>query len=157
MSEDDYPERLEDERLLEGLRLLLARDYFEAHEALEEPWQELERGGAYKRVLQALIQLCVSLEHLRRDNALGAFNVWQKAKQNLKGAPPIVAGVQVLGWSEEVARFFSRCELADRVRQRLEGGVAAGAEHLDADQFSPLPPLAEWPVPVLDEELSARL
>ena len=51
----------------------MARDYFEAHEALEDPWREMERGEAWADVLQGLIQLAVALEHLKRDNSLGAF------------------------------------------------------------------------------------
>src|SRR5690606_23946329 len=74
-SRDAFPTRCEDPRLLEGLRLLLARRWYDAHEALEGPWGELEP-GPWREVLQGLIQQCVALEHLRRDNALGAFNVW---------------------------------------------------------------------------------
>lgn len=142
---------------MEGLRLLLARDYFEAHEALEDPWREMERGEAWADVLQGLIQLAVALEHLKRDNWMGAFNVWQKAKAKLRKAPEWAAGIGVSAWSEAVGEHMTRSGLAERVKFQLEGGIAAGEEHIQASSLPPLPPAEEWPVPSLSEELQARL
>lgn len=151
------PDQIQDPRILEGLRLLLARDYFEAHEALEDPWREMERGEAWADVLQGLIQLAVALEHLKRDNSLGAFNVWQKAKGKLRKAPEWAGGIGVGPWAAAVEAHMTRSGLAERVKFQLEGGVAAGEEHLQANDLPPLPPAEEWPVPPLSEELAARL
>ena len=153
----DLPERVDDPRVLEGLRLLVAREYFEAHEGLEAAWRELERGEPWADVLQGLIQLAVALEHLKRDNALGAFNVWQKARGKLRKAPEWVAGIGVQAWASAVAEHFKRCGIAERVKFLLEGGVADGAAHIEASSLPPLPPPEEWPIPELTDELAARI
>jgi predicted metal-dependent hydrolase len=153
----ELPARIQDERVLRGLALLEAREYFAAHEALEERWRELEAGDPWRDAMQGMIQLSVALEHMRRDNALGAFNVWQRSKAKLKGVPEQVAGIDILAWSQAVEAHMATCGIADRVKAQLEGGVAAGEEHMDAASFPALPPLADWPVPVFDAELSARL
>ncbi|MBL4846231.1 MAG: DUF309 domain-containing protein [Planctomycetes bacterium] len=153
----DLPERVDDPRVLEGLRLLLTRRYFEAHESLEESWSEMERGEPWADVLQGLIQLSVALEHLKRDNAMGAFNVWQKSRAKLRKAPDWVAGIGVADWAEAVATHFTRCGIAERVKFLLEGGVADGAAHIEEASLPPLPPDDEWPIPELREELAARI
>lgn len=153
----ELPARIEDPRLLAGLRLLVGRDYFAAHEALEDPWRELEQGSLWKDVLQGLIQLCVALEHLRRENWQGAFNVWQKSRAKLRRAPAEVAGLEVGAWAAAVAAHFGAAHLAERVKAQLEGGVADGEVHLDAAALPPVPPLEAWPIPSLSAELAARV
>lgn len=143
-----------DPRLEEGLRLLRARAWFDAHEAFEPVWHERE-AGPEREALQAVIQLCVALEHLRRGNALGCFNVWSRAKAKLAplakldGWDGVVDGIGVEAWCAAMGPFFEEARLADRVKAQLEGGVAAGAEHLDASAFPPLPPAEGWPLPPL--------
>ena len=155
---DAFPTRCDDPRLLEGLRLLCARRWYDAHEALEGPWGELEP-GPWREVLQALIQHCVALEHLRRDNALGAFNVWSRARGKLKGAPEWVAGIGVGPWGAALERFYAEADLATRVQTQLEGGVAA--EGLGPREgraaLADLPAAETWPVPPLDDALRAAL
>lgn len=144
--------------MLHGLALLRAREYFAAHEALEEAWRELEgREPAWRDVLQGLIQLAVALEHLRRDNALGAFNVWQRARGKLRKVPAWVAGIGVAEWGTRIEAHFGAAGLSERVKMQLEGGVAAGEEHIQASDLPPLPPPEAWPVPPLRNELVARL
>jgi hypothetical protein len=144
----------DDPRFLTGIELLRSRKWFDAHEALEDLWGETEP-GAWREFLQGLIQHAVALEHLQRGNALGCFNVWSKARGKLKALDDWVAGVGVGPWSEVLVRFYTDdVGLADRVRQQLEGGVAAGEEHID---MGALPPLETWPQPPLSSELEARL
>jgi hypothetical protein len=144
----------DDPRFLKGLRLIQSRKWFDAHEALEDLWRETEE-GAWRECLQGLIQQVVALEHLQRGNALGCFNVWSRARGKLKGLEDWVAGVGVGPWSELLVRFYTDdVNLADRVKQQLEGGVAAGDEHID---MGALPPQETWPLPPLTPELEARL
>ncbi len=70
-----------------GLSLARARRWFEAHEAFEDAWRE-ERAPARRSLLRALVHACVSLEHRRRDNAVGAALQLAKARARLAGADP---------------------------------------------------------------------
>lgn len=144
-----------DERFIKGMQQLLAREWFEAHESIEELWREIDEGETERRAaLQGIIQHAVALEHLQRGNALGAFNVWSRAKAKLAKLDPWSLGVGIGPWGEAIEAFYKEINLADRVRQQLEGGVAAGAEHLD---LPPLPAVETWPIPPLSDDLSESL
>ncbi len=67
----------------EFVRLFNAEMFFESHEALESLWRQngAVRGGVY----QALIQLAVALEHLKRGNLKGADSVFRRASGGLAG------------------------------------------------------------------------
>jgi len=142
-----------DPRLLEGLRLLRAREWFEAHEALEDLWRE-EPAGEWRDLLQTLIQHAVSLEHLKRGNALGTFKVWSRAKAKAAKLPEALNGIDLAGWGAALEAFYGEVDLAKRVQGQLEGGVAAGDEHI---QLEPLPADERWPIPSLAPELDALL
>ena len=58
------------ELLQEGIRLFNLGQFFECHEVLEQAW--LESSGEQKLFLQGLIQIAVSLHHLRQSNEAGA-------------------------------------------------------------------------------------
>lgn len=143
-----------DPRLLEGLRLARAREYFAAHEALEALWQD-EPEGPWREALQALIQLCVALEHLRRGNALGAFNVAGKARARLAELEPWQRGVGVGPFAAAVEAFWREAHLADRVKEQLGGAIPS--DDAPATPPPPLPPDEAWPIPPLDEALAAAL
>jgi predicted metal-dependent hydrolase len=142
-----------DPRLIAGLRRLLARKWFDAHESMEELWRETDESEVERRAaLQGIIQHAVALEHLQRGNALGAFNVWSRAKGKLAKVDPWALGVGIGEWGEAIEAFYKQVNLADRVRQQLEGGIAAGEEHLDLPD---LPALETWPIPPLSDDLAA--
>ena len=148
---------MSDAEFLAGVRLLRDRRYFEAHEALEEVWQPTPPGPR-REALQAVIQLAVALEHLRRGNANGCFALWNKARGRVAAGEDWTAeGLGVAGFLERTSAFLTgEAALADRVRAQLEGGVAADAEagHV---QVAPLPPDEAWPVPPLRDPLAAEL
>ena len=148
-----------DPRVIEGVRLIVARSWYDAHEALEGPWQERE-AGPDRDALQSVIQITVALEHLQRGNALGCFNVWNRARVKLKQLGPDHAWVDGIGvgdWNEALGPFFEEARLADRVKAGLEGGVTDGAEHLDVSTFPPLPVAERWPLPPLSDDLQQLL
>jgi predicted metal-dependent hydrolase len=65
----------------EFLRLFNEQEFFEAHDVLEEFWQEY---GEHDRTFyQGLIQVAVALEHARRGNAKGARGVLASARTRL--------------------------------------------------------------------------
>ena len=146
---------LDDARFLAGVALLRGGSWYAAHDALEAVWLGAE--GERRAFLGGLIHGAIAHEHLRRGNALGCFNVWSRAKarlaplEKLDGWDGVVDGVGVAAWCAAMGPFFEEARLADRVKAQLEGGIAAGAEHLDASAFPPLPPDEDWPLPPLSD------
>lgn len=70
-----------------GLALARARRWFEAHEALEDAWRaSLE--PRRRALLRALVHACVSLEHRRRGNEVGAALQLTKARARVAQADP---------------------------------------------------------------------
>lgn len=141
------PEDDLDAEVLEGLRHLLHREYFEAHEALEVAWRRAS--GTRRTVLQGLIQGAVALEHLRRGNPRGAWGQWGKARPKLLEGGRDAFGVGIAAWIEAMDTFFARIELDDR--KRVQKGEAPERT------FPPLPDESTWPLPPLDPGLAARL
>ncbi len=80
--------------LAEGLALLEASHWFEAHEVLESAWR-MTAYGAERTLLQALIQLAVSMEHARRGNLIGERGQWEKASAKLATLPDTCLGIDV--------------------------------------------------------------
>jgi predicted metal-dependent hydrolase len=130
---------LPDPRLLEGLRLLQAREWYQAHEEIEDAWRDTPP-GELRECLQGVIQLCVALEHLRRGNALGCHNVAGRARARLEALPPVVAGMRVHEWLAALETFFEAIGLAElSKRYRASQGFS--------DTTPPVtPPESEWPV-----------
>ncbi|MEZ6187146.1 MAG: DUF309 domain-containing protein [Planctomycetota bacterium] len=142
-----------DPRVLEGLRLLRARQWFDAHEELEAVWRE-EPAGEWREALQTLIQHAVALEHLKRGNALGTFKVWSRAKAKGAKLPAEVGGIALGAWAQALEAFYREVDLAQRVQGQLEGSVPAGDAPIE---LTPLPPEADWPLPRFSPDLEAQL
>lgn len=122
-----------DPRLAEGLRLLRARRWFDAHEAFEAIW--MKATGDERVVLQGLIHVAVAFEHLERGNPRGAHSQWRKAQQKLDRLGPRPWGIEIEVWRHAVAAFFDGIDL-ERRAQRPKGGPAEA-----------LPDRDTWPVP----------
>lgn len=133
-----------DPRVLSGLALLLDGQWFEAHEALELPWRD-EPPGPRRHHLQGLIQLAVSLEHLRRHNPRGAWGQWHKARGHLAGLSPTFDGVHSGAWVADLDRFYAAIDLDERSRRQVAREPAA--------DLPALPPWRTWPLPVLEPSL----
>ncbi|MCX5658917.1 MAG: DUF309 domain-containing protein [Planctomycetota bacterium] len=84
---------LEAQRFHHGLDLFNLGQFFEAHEAWEDLWHEAS--GERKRFYQGLIQVAVSLEHVRRGNARGVRSVYLSAREKFRGLPDVYRGVDV--------------------------------------------------------------
>lgn len=123
-----------DPRILEGIRLLRARQWYTAHEALESVW--LVARGDERAFLQALIHVAVSFEHLSRGNPRGAASQWQKAgpKLLLLGTHPF--DIDVDAWRAEIEQFFAAIDLERRARKQTSGAAP-----------ETLPDESTWPVP----------
>ena len=120
----------------EGVAMIQAGEWYEAHEVLEVPWRQAS--GDTKLAIQALIQAAVSLEHLRRGNPRGAWGQWNKARKKMDALPAVILGVRLSDWREALAEFYRRVDIDERSRR------AVARESMDG--LSPLPPVSEWPV-----------
>jgi predicted metal-dependent hydrolase len=77
----------------EGLRLFNAREYFEAHEALEDAWNAEE--GTIKNLYRGLLQIAVTYLHITRGNYHGAVKVYARSQKWLADIPSVCQGVHV--------------------------------------------------------------
>ena len=77
----------------EGLRLMNAGKYFEAHEALEAAWNEEK--GSVRELYRGILQIAVVYLHVTRRNYNGAVKVYGRSQKWLKDWPDICRGIQV--------------------------------------------------------------
>jgi predicted metal-dependent hydrolase len=80
-------------RAADGLRLFNAGDYFEAHEALEDAWND-ERGKV-RELYRGILQIAVVYLHITRGNYEGAVKVYARSQKWLKDWPDVCRGIQV--------------------------------------------------------------
>jgi predicted metal-dependent hydrolase len=113
---------------VEGLRLMKAGRYFEAHEALEAAWNEEK--GKVRDLYRGILQIAVVYLHITRLNYNGAIKVYIRSQRWLKDWPAICRGIYV----EELRRD---AKVAMMEVERL------GAERLSEFDRSLLKP-ARW-------------
>lgn len=77
----------------EGLRLMNAGKYFEAHEALEDAWNKEK--GSVRELYRGILQIAVVYLHITRRNYNGAVKVYGRSQKWLKDWPEICRGIQV--------------------------------------------------------------
>lgn len=77
----------------EGLRLFNAGEYFEAHEALEDAWNE-ERGPV-RDLYRGILQVAVVYLHITRRNYNGAIKVYLRSERWLRAWPETCRGIEV--------------------------------------------------------------
>lgn len=76
-----------------GIRLFNERQFFQAHEVLEDVWRAAP--AEEKKFLQGLIQLAVALHHHSRGNTVGAVSLLKRAARNLAAEPRQARGIRV--------------------------------------------------------------
>jgi hypothetical protein len=82
-----------DERYWKGIQCFNERDFFEAHEILEDFWREYRESD--RTYLQALIQVSAGLYHADAGNFKGARSQLAKGVQKLNQYQPSHQGVDV--------------------------------------------------------------
>ncbi len=86
--------------LEEGLALIRAGDYFEAHEELEDEWRDAP--AAERDFLQGLVHVAVAWLHAGRGNRPGCERQLEKAARRLDAYRPSHRGVDVAAVLEGV-------------------------------------------------------
>ncbi len=102
-----------------GVVLFNAGQWFDAHEAWEDLWHMAT--GRHRETLQGLIQLAVTMEHMRRGNPRGVINVFDASTRHLAGAPELFMGIELARLQREVG------ELVRQVRAMPEACLRPGA------------------------------
>lgn len=77
----------------EGVELFNEGEYFDAHEVWEDIWHMAS--GPRKLFYQGLIQVSVTLEHVRRGNPRGVRSVYESALAKFVGLPDVYMGVRI--------------------------------------------------------------
>ena len=112
---------------LRGFELFDAREYWHAHEALEEAW--LEEPGPIRHLYQGILQAGVVYLHVQRQNYRGVVKVHHRCRRWLDPFPAHCRGIDV---------GQLRADL-DAVMEEVE---RLGPENLDKFDHTLLKPLA---------------
>jgi len=98
----------------EGLRLFNAGEYFEAHEALEDAWNEEK--GQVRDLYRGILQIAVVYLHVTRRNYNGAIKVYGRSQKWLGDWPDVCRGIYV-----EELRRDAKTVIAEVQRLGAEG------------------------------------
>ena len=101
-------------KVLEGIRLFNAREFFEQHEALEEAW--LAEPGPGRDLYRGILQIGVGFYHLERQNFRGARNLLTYGMDRLAPFEPACRGVDVRGLRAAALRCREELERLGRDR-----------------------------------------
>ena len=94
-----------DPRYLEGIRCYNAREFYHAHEHLEDLWHEW--GPPQKTFLQALIQMAVACLHLEMNNPRGATTMSARVIRMLREMPDEMWGLHPRAIGKSAEEFFA--------------------------------------------------
>lgn len=126
---------------LAGIVLFNDRRFFEAHEVLEDLWNECPDGD--RRFYQAVLQAAVSLHHFGNGNLRGAKKLFESAKKYMDAYPNPYKGLdQGVFWKDMAnccAEIFK--EDQDMLRRDLR------PDETLIPTITLDPPPAEWPDP----------
>jgi predicted metal-dependent hydrolase len=76
-----------------GIELFNAREFFEAHEALETAWRA--EPGPIRELYRGILQAAVVYLHITRHNYDGALKVYQRSQKWLGQYPDTCLGIDV--------------------------------------------------------------
>ncbi|HUF37421.1 MAG TPA: DUF309 domain-containing protein [Anaerolineales bacterium] len=110
----------------EGIALFNGGEYFEAHEVLEDAWNEDE--SAARELYRAILQIAVAYLQIERRNYRGAVKMLLRVRQWIDPLPDRCRGVDVAGlWADALA---VEAELLRLGEERIG--------ELDTDRFQPV-------------------
>lgn len=95
-------------RAAEGILLLNAGRYFEAHEELEAAWRD--EPGRIRHLYQGILEAAVTYLHITRGNYPGAVKVYKRSMRWLKDWPELCRGVQVGQLRQDLSAAIAEVE-----------------------------------------------
>lgn len=110
----------------EGIRLFDQKDYWHAHEALEEAW--LEEPGPVRQLYKGILQAGVAYLQVQRGNFIGAMKMHRRSQVWLTPWPEHCRTV-------DVAKLKADLEVVIQTARRL------GPERLDEFELNLLKPI----------------
>ena len=108
-----------------GLELIGAREYFAAHEALEEAWRAAEPGE--RDFFQGLVHVAVAWYQAGRRNRVGCERQLEKAARRLVPYAPVHRGLDVAALLTELAAAGYPDLPPPRLRRCRDGGFTGTA------------------------------
>lgn len=103
------------EQAAEGLALMDAGDYFEAHELLEAAWMEADELEGY--LYRSLLQIAVAYLQVERGNYRGVAKMLLRVQQWLMPLPNRCRGIDVAALKRDLTEF------GEALEQSGEGGL----------------------------------
>ena len=100
-TENDPAEWASNAAYLRGIALFNQHLFWEAHEAWEEIWLEVD--GVQSDFLQGLIQSAAALLKYRRDEPAPALRLFNTAKEKLDRCPDLYMGLRVRDFQASMA------------------------------------------------------
>ncbi|WP_246986374.1 DUF309 domain-containing protein [Halorientalis marina] len=113
-----------------GIAIYNAGNYHAAHDAWEDHWLDLERGGDDEQFLHGLIQFTAAVYHATERNWGGATGLAESAREYLAGLSDTYRGVDVASVRTYLGALHDDPEVIERRRPlalTYEGAVL----HLD--------------------------
>ncbi|MCH7664196.1 MAG: DUF309 domain-containing protein [Chloroflexi bacterium] len=110
----------------DGIRLFDAKEYWHAHEALEEAW--LEEKGPARQLYKGILQAGVAYLHIQRGNFVGAMKLHKRSQVWLAPWPDLCRTVDVRQLKADLETVIAEV-------RRL------GVEHIDEFDQSLLKPI----------------
>ena len=92
-------------RYLAGIVLFNRREFFEAHEVLEDLWNECPDRD--RRYYQGLLQAAVGLYHFGNGNLRGAIKLFHSGKKYMEQYPSPYLGLDRTAFWEAMARCYA--------------------------------------------------
>ena len=89
----------------EGIRLFDAKDYWHAHEALEEAW--LAEKGPARHLYKGILQAGVAYLQVQRGNYVGIMKMHKRSQVWLSPWPDVCRTVDVLQLKEDLEKVIA--------------------------------------------------
>ena len=113
-------------RAEDGLRLFNAGEYFEAHEALEDAWNDEK--GKIRDLYRGILQIAVTYLHITRGNYNGAVKVYGRSLKWMRDWADVCRGIDVAGLRRD----------ADEVMQEVIRLGIEGIREFDLTRLKPV-------------------
>jgi hypothetical protein len=125
-------------RAADGIRLFNLGRYFEAHEALEQAWNE--EPGEVRDLYRGILQAAVVYLHISRGNLRGAEKVHERCRKWLSRWPAECRGVQVGQLRDDLGRIIAELGVhaqteAEQFDRRLLRPVVWHEQHVRRQQM----------------------
>lgn len=97
--------------LVKGIDEFNKREFFEAHETLEEYWNTL--AGHEKELVQSIIQAAVAYYHFGRDNRVGARKLLLRAVSRAQSVPDGTLAIETGPYLQTIEQSLKTIECGD--------------------------------------------